>query len=44
MLWPPKVTTEFERVKKESLGAVISFIDFLTVLSLMVFIKCLKKS
>lgn len=44
MLWPPIETKEYVRTKKESLGVVISFIDFLTILSLMVFIKCLKKS
>lgn len=44
MPWPPKVTTEYVKTKKESLGMLVSFIDFLVVISLMVFIKCLKKS
>ena len=44
MPWPPKVTTEYVKTAKESLGVLVSFIDFLVVISLMVFIKCLKKS
>ena len=44
MLWPPKVDVEYVKVKKESLGVLISFIDFIVTLSLMIFIKCLKKS
>jgi hypothetical protein len=44
MPWPPKVTLEYVRTKKESLGVLISFIDFIATFSLMLFIKCLRKS
>lgn len=44
MLWPPKVEYEYVKVQKESLGILISLIDFLATVSLMIFIKCLKKS
>ena len=35
---------QYVMTTKDSLGMIISFIDFLTILSLMVFIRCLKKS
>ena len=36
--------TQFSKTTKEGLGFLISFIDFLTIISLILFIKCLKKS
>jgi len=42
--FPPKEKYQYVMTNKDSLGMLISFIDFLTIFSLMIFIRCLRKS
>ena len=42
--WPPKDPLEFKKKDKEYMGVMISVIDTLVILSLMIFIRCLKRS